>query len=129
MLTPYMIERRQWVQVVGLVQGVSGREVVYGHAAVHYTKVQLSSAADWRTSALWMATVLTARLLLCRCCCCCCCCCLVSPLQQVNQVTKLNAEEACPFVGESLRILRQEVRPWLVLQLLFVARARGGGAY
>jgi hypothetical protein len=30
-------------------------------------------------------------------------------LQQVNQVTKLNAEEACPFVGESLRILRQEV--------------------
>lgn len=31
-------------------------------------------------------------------------------VQQVNQVTKLNAEEACPFVGESLRILRQEVR-------------------
>lgn len=27
----------------------------------------------------------------------------------MNAVTKLNAEEACPFVGESLRILRQEV--------------------
>lgn len=29
--------------------------------------------------------------------------------QQVKQVTKLNAEESCPFVGESLRILRSEV--------------------
>ena len=30
-------------------------------------------------------------------------------LQQVEKVTKLDAEGACPFVGESLRILRQEV--------------------
>lgn len=29
--------------------------------------------------------------------------------QQVQQVTKLDAEGACPFVGESLRILRKEV--------------------
>lgn len=27
----------------------------------------------------------------------------------MTQVTKLNGEESCPFVGESLRILRQEV--------------------
>lgn len=33
----------------------------------------------------------------------------VCAVQQVKQVTKLNAEESCPFVGESLRILRQEV--------------------
>jgi hypothetical protein len=37
-----------------------------------------------------------------------CVCCL----QHVNAVTKLNAEEACPFVGESLRILRKEVGAW-----------------
>jgi len=33
----------------------------------------------------------------------------IRTMEQVQQVTKLNAEEACPFVGESLRILRQEV--------------------
>lgn len=33
----------------------------------------------------------------------------MSVLQQVKQVTKLDADGACPFVGESLRILRQEV--------------------
>ena len=30
-------------------------------------------------------------------------------LQQVNQVTRLNAEEATPYVGEALRALRAEV--------------------
>jgi uroporphyrinogen decarboxylase len=30
-------------------------------------------------------------------------------MEQVKQVTKLAADESCPFVGESLRILRQEV--------------------
>ena len=33
----------------------------------------------------------------------------IRTMEQVKQVTKLNAEESCPFVGESLRILRQEV--------------------
>lgn len=31
------------------------------------------------------------------------------PVQQVNQVTRLNAEEATPYVGEALRALRAEV--------------------
>ncbi|KAF6259912.1 uroporphyrinogen-iii decarboxylase [Scenedesmus sp. NREL 46B-D3] len=33
----------------------------------------------------------------------------IRTLEQVKQVTKLDAEGACPFVGESLRILRKEV--------------------
>ncbi|KIY92306.1 uroporphyrinogen decarboxylase [Monoraphidium neglectum] len=33
----------------------------------------------------------------------------IRTLEQVKQITKLQAEESCPFVGESLRILRQEV--------------------
>ena len=33
----------------------------------------------------------------------------IRTMEQVKQVTTLNAEESCPFVGESLRILRQEV--------------------
>lgn len=31
------------------------------------------------------------------------------PLQQVNKVTRLEAEEATPYVGEALRALRAEV--------------------
>lgn len=34
---------------------------------------------------------------------------LCSFLQQVNQVTRLEAEEATPYVGEALRALRAEV--------------------
>lgn len=30
-------------------------------------------------------------------------------MQQVRNVSSLNADESCPFVGESIRILRQEV--------------------
>eukprot|EP00882_Tetradesmus_deserticola_P009407 GHRQ01009930.1.p1 GENE.GHRQ01009930.1~~GHRQ01009930.1.p1 ORF type:complete len:378 (+),score=155.46 GHRQ01009930.1:169-1302(+) len=33
----------------------------------------------------------------------------IRTMEQVKQVTKLDAEGACPFVGESLRILRNEV--------------------
>ena len=34
----------------------------------------------------------------------------IRTMEQVKQVTRLQAEESCGFVGESLRILRQEVR-------------------
>jgi hypothetical protein len=34
----------------------------------------------------------------------------IRTMEQVKQVTRLQAEESCPFVGESLRILRQEAR-------------------
>lgn len=33
----------------------------------------------------------------------------IRTMEQVKQVTKLDAEGSCPFVGESLRILRKEV--------------------
>lgn len=36
-------------------------------------------------------------------------CLLVSVPQQVNKVTKLVAEESCPFVGESLRQVKEAV--------------------
>lgn len=61
----------------------------------------LCSACNAHTSPLTTNTLVASSALSpCACC---------HNQQQVKQVTKLDADGACPFVGESLRILRQEV--------------------